>query len=158
MWENLSTVLEEYIIEVRNLYQDKLISEDKIASWDLLNNVNYLIEKDDRQIEVSLRLEDYWKYVEYGRNPGKFPPVDKIKEWIDVKPILPDNRNGKLPTPDQLAFLIGRKISEEGIDATNALQDSVKEVNNRFEKRIEDAITQDVSNMVDVIFSEYFSS
>ena len=158
MWENLSTVLEEYIIEVRNLYQDKLISEDKIASGDLLNNVNYLIEKDDRQIEVSLRLEDYWKYVEYGRNPGKFPPVDKIKEWIDVKPILPDNRNGKLPTPDQLAFLIGRKISEEGIDATNALQDSVKDVNNRFEKRIEDAITQDVSNMVDVIFSEYFSS
>ena len=158
MWENLSTVLEEYIIEVRNLYQDKLISEDKIASGDLLNNVNYLIEKDDRQIEVSLRLEDYWKYVEYGRNPGKFPPVDKIKEWIDVKPILPDNRNGKLPTPDQLAFLIGRKIAEEGIEATNALQDSVKEVNNRFEKRIEDAITQDVSNMVDVIFSEYFSS
>lgn len=158
MWENLSTVLEEYIIEVRNLYQDKLISEDKIASGDLLNNVNYLIEKDDRQIEVSLRLEDYWKYVEYGRNPGKFPPVDKIKEWIDVKPILPDNRNGKLPTPDQLAFLIGRKISEEGIDATNALQDTVKTVNAKFEKIIEDAITQDVSNMVDVIFSEYFSS
>lgn len=158
MWENLSAVLEEYIIEVRNLYQDKLINEDKIASGELLNNINYLIEKDDRQIEVSLRLEDYWKYVEYGRNPGKFPPPNKIMEWIKVKPILPTPINGKLPTPEQLSYLIGRKIAEEGIEATNALEETVKNVNERFEKRIEEAINADVSNMVDIIFSEYFSS
>ena len=157
MWENLSRVLEEYAIEVRNLYQDILITEDKIASGELLNSVEYIIEKDDRQIEVSLKLEDYWKYVEYGREPGKFPPPDKIMEWIKVKPVLPRQKNGKLPTPQQLSFLIGRKISEEGIDATNALQHTIREINYQFEERIEQAIIADVGNMLDTIFSEYFN-
>lgn len=157
MWENLSRVLEEYAIEVRNLYQDILITEDKIASGELLNNVEYIIEKDDRQIEVSLKLEDYWKYVEYGREPGKFPPPDKIMEWIKVKPVLPRQKNGKLPTPQQLSFLIGRKISEEEIEATNALQHTIREINYQFEERIEQAIIADVGNMLDTIFSEYFN-
>lgn len=157
MWENLSAVLEEYANELRNLYQDILITEGKIATGDLLNNVDYIIEKNDQQIEVSLKLEDYWKYVEYGREPGKFPPPDKIKEWIKVKPILPRQVNGKLPTPEQLSFLIGRKIAHEGIEATNALAHTIKEINYQFEKRIEEAITKDVEGMLDVIFSQYFS-
>ncbi len=156
MWENLSRVLEEYIIEVKAIYQDNLSTEGKVASGDLLNNINYIIEKDDRQIEVSLKLEDYWKYVEYGREPGKFPPQDKIMEWIKVKPVLPRQINGKLPTPEQLSFLIGRKIAEEGIEPTNILEHSIETVNNRFEQKIMDAINDDISNMVDVVFSEYF--
>lgn len=156
MWENLSKVLEEYIIEVKAIYQDNLSTEGKVASGDLLNNINYIIEKDDRQIEVSLKLEDYWKYVEYGREPGKFPPQDKIMEWIKVKPVLPRQINGKLPTPEQLSFLIGRKIAEEGIEPTNILEHSIETVNNRFEQKIMDAINDDISNMVDVVFSEYF--
>lgn len=157
MWENLSKVLEEYIIEVKAIYQDNLSTEGKVASGDLLNNINYIIEKDDRQIEVSLKLEDYWKYVEYGREPGKFPPQDKIMEWIKVKPVLPRQINGKLPTPEQLSFLIGRKIAEEGIEPTNILEHSIETVNNRFEQKIMDAINDDISNMVDVVFSEYFN-
>ena len=156
MWENLSRVLEEYIIEVKAIYQDNLSTEGKVASGDLLNNINYIIEKDDRQIEVSLKLEDYWKYVEYGREPGKFPPQDKIMEWIKVKPVLPRQINGKLPTPEQLSFLIGRKIAEEGIEPTNILEHSIETVNNRFEQKIMDAINDDINNMVDVVFSEYF--
>ena len=156
MWENLSRVLEEYIIEVKAIYQDNLSTEGKVASGDLLNNINYIIEKDDRQIEVSLKLADYWKYVEYGREPGKFPPQDKIMEWIKVKPVLPRQINGKLPTPEQLSFLIGRKIAEEGIEPTNILEHSIETVNNRFEQKIMDAINDDISNMVDVVFSEYF--
>lgn len=157
MWESLSSVLEEYAIEVRNLYQDILISEGKIATGDLLNSVEYIIEQGYQQIQVSLKLEDYWKYCEFGREPGKFPPPDKIKEWLRVKPILPRQVNGKLPTPDQLAFLIGRKIATEGIEATNALAHTLNEVNLKFNKKIEDAITKDVNKMVDVIFSEYLT-
>lgn len=159
MWENLSKVLEEYAIELRNHYQDVLIVEGKVATGDLLNNVNYLIENDDRKIEVSLRLEEYWKYVEYGREPGKFPPPDKIKEWIRVKPILPTpDRNRRLPTPDQLAYLIGRKIAHEGIEATNALQHSIEAVNAKFEELIGEAINKDINGMLDTIFSEYLKN
>lgn len=154
-WENLEKVLEEYAIKLRNTYQDNLINSDRLASGNLLNSVEYIIEKDNMQISVSLKLEDYWKYVEFDTKPH-FPPVDKIMEWIKVKPVLPDNRFGKLPTPDQLAFLIGRKISEEGTKGTNDLHNAVEEVNNEFMKRIEEAITKDVDAMATVIFTEFF--
>ena len=154
-WENLEKVLDEYAIKLRNTYQDNLINSDRLASGNLLNSVEYIIEKDNIQISVSLKLEDYWKYVEFDTKPH-FPPVDKIMEWIKVKPVLPDNRFGKLPTPDQLAFLVGRKISEEGTKGTNDLQNAVEEVNNEFMARIEEAITKDVDAMATVIFTEFF--
>lgn len=156
-WENLGKVLEEYAVKLRNTYQDNLINSDSLASGKLLNSVEYIIEKDNMHISVALQLEDYWKYVEYDTKPH-FPPVDKIKEWISVKPILPDNRFGKLPTPDQLAFLIGRKISLSGTTGTNDLHNAVDAINSEFMDRIEDAISKDVDAMTTVIFTEFFKS
>ena len=157
-WENLYKVLEEYAIELRNKYQDNLINSDRLASGELLNSVEYIIERDNISISVSLQLAEYWKYVEYDTKPH-WPPVDKIKEWIRVKPILPqpDNR-GKLPTPDKLAYLIGRKISLEGTEGSNDLHNAVDEINARFLELIEEAITKDIDETATVILTEYFST
>lgn len=154
-WTNLEKVLEEYAIELRNKYQDNLINSDRLASGELLNSVEYIIEKDNISISVSLQLAEYWKYVEWDTKPH-WPPVDKIKEWIRVKPILPDDRFGKLPTPDQLAFLIGRKISEEGTKGSNDLHSAIDEINSLFLEKIEEAITMDVEEASSVIFTEFF--
>lgn len=156
VWDNLKKVLEEYAVKLRNTYQDKLINDDKIATGNLLNSVEYILESDETQISVSLKLEDYWKYVENGREPGKFPPIDSIMEWISVKPILPDERTGKLPTEKQLSFLIARKIANEGIEAGNQLSDTQKELQDEWMVKIEEAITKDVSENVDIIFSQFF--
>lgn len=154
-WTNLERVLQEYAIEVRNRYQDNLISNDHIATGELLNNVDYIISKEDNEISVSLRLQDYWKYVEWDTKPH-FPPINKIKEWIRIKPVLPGNRSGKLPTENQLAYLIGKKISEEGTKGTNDLHDAVSRINEDFEERIGIAIEQDLNDCLTVIFSEFF--
>lgn len=163
-WENLYKVLEEYAIELRNKYQDNLINSDRLASGELLNSVEYIVQKDSYSISVSLQLAEYWKYLESGTKPH-WPPVDKIKEWIKVKPILPDNRFGKLPTPDQLAFLIGRKIAgkspnklEGGTKGSNDLHNAIDEVNARFLELIEEAITKDIDETATVILTEYFST
>lgn len=154
-WTNLEKVLNDYGMEVRNQYQDNLINSDSIASGKLLNSCEYIVEKDNMQIYVALKLEDYWKYVEYDTRPH-WPPVNKILDWIKVKPVLPDNRNGKLPTPEQLAFLIGRKISEEGTKGTNDLHNAVEDINAKYERLIEDAIVKDIDEMATVIFTEFF--
>lgn len=154
-WTNLEKVLEEYGRELRNKYQDNLINSDRLASGELLNSVEYIIEKDNISISISLQLAEYWKYVEWDTKPH-WPPVDKIKEWIRVKPILPDDRFGKLPTPDQLAFLIGRKISEEGTKGSNDLHNAIDEINSLFLEKIEEAITMDVEEASSVIFTEFF--
>ena len=156
MWEKTYEVLKEYAIELRNTLQDSYINDDRIATGDLLNSVEYIIEKDDRQIEVSLQIKEWWKYVEEDTKPH-FPPPDAMLNYIKAKPILPKpDRNGKLPTPNQLAYLIGRKISEVGTTGTHNVRDTVRLINERYEEKIGQAISEDVNNELDVIFSQSF--
>ena len=156
MWEKTYEVLKEYAIELRNTLQDSYINDDRIATGDLLNSAEYIIEKDDRQIEVSLQLKEWWKYVEEDTKPH-FPPPDAMLNYIKAKPILPKpDRNGKLPTPNQLAYLIGRKISEVGTTGTHNVRDTVRLINERYEEKIGQAISEDINNELDVIFSQSF--
>ena len=83
---------------MRNRYQDNLIRDGKIATGNLLNSIDYKVQYNDREIWVELHLEEYYKWVENGRGPGKFPPPDKILEWIRIKPVIPDDRGVRAPT------------------------------------------------------------
>lgn len=156
-WEHLQQVLGEYGQALRNEYQDNLIRDGKIASGNLLNSVEYEVQFDNRAIWLQLKLEDYYKWVEEGRGPGKFPPPDKILEWIRIKPIIPDDRGtGKLPTEQQLSFLIGRKIAEEGIEPGKQLHKAIEDTWDRWEQKIDEAISLDVEETVDLISSSFF--
>lgn len=155
VWNKTYEVLREFAIRLRNEYQDKLIQDNKIATGELLNSVDYVIEKNDRAISVSLKLEDYWKWVEEGRKPGKFPPPDAILSWLRVKPIIPDERTGRIPDERQLAYLIGRKIATDGIEPGYQLRYTKERLFREFENRIEEAITQDITENITIIFSEF---
>ena len=156
MWEKTYEVLKDYAIELRNTLQDSYINDDRIATGDLLNSVEYIIEKDDRQIEVSLQLKEWWKYVEEDTKPH-FPPPDAMLNYIKAKPVLPKpDKNGKLPTPNQLAYLIGRKISEVGTTGTHNVRDTVRLINERYEEKIGQAISEDINNELDVIIIQSF--
>ena len=76
------------------------------ASGDWLESV----EDRTKGLSGSIWALDYTEYLEDGRKPGKFPPVDKIIQWIKDKNITPrDNIS-----ISSLAFLIGRKIATYG--------------------------------------------
>lgn len=156
-WTNTQRVLGEFAQELRNRYQDNLIRDGKIATGNLLNTMEYKVQYDDRAIWVELHLEEYYKWVENGRGPGKFPPPDKILEWIRIKPIIPDDRGGRLPTEQQLAFLIGRKIAEQGIEPGNQLHNAMDDIYPQFEERIDEAIARDIDEAIDIIFSSFFN-
>lgn len=158
-WKHLKTVLEEYAVALRNQYQDNLIENDHVTlNGNLLNSVEYIVKKGDHEISVSLKLQDYWKYVEFDTKPH-FPPVDKIREWIKIKPVLPyPDDNGNLPTENQLAYLIGREISKEGTEGTHDLYDAVNFINEEYEEKIGIAIEEDISDNLNIIFSEFFRS
>ena len=147
--DNLQAVLMEYGIAVRNLYQDRLILHDRIASGELLNSVdNVRVEFDGQAYEVKIDLAEYWRYVEMDTEPH-WPPPSAILKWIQAKPVLPrPMKNGKLPTPQQLAFLIGRKISEKGTKGIPDLTDSVEDMNKAFQERIATALAQDMGGYI----------
>ena len=142
---HVQAVMEEMAIAIRNEYQDNLIRNDRIASGDLLNNIEYEITRGDFTYTIYVKMKDYWYFVENGRKAGKMPPIDNILRWIRVKPVLPrPNAKGKLPTPQQLAFLIARKIGEEGTEGTQDLRKATDTIWDTFEDRLYEAIDEDV--------------
>lgn len=142
---HVQAVMEEMAIAIRNEYQDNLIRNDRIASGDLLNNIEYEITRGDFTYTIYVKMKDYWYYVENGRKAGKWPPIQNILDWIKIKPVLPrPNAEGKLPTPQQLAFLIARKIGEEGTQGTQDLRKATDTIWDTFEDRLYEAIDEDV--------------
>ena len=67
--------------------------------------------------QVTVVAEDYLKYIDEGRLPGTFPPVQDIKRWIQNKGIQPVNMS-----LDQLTYVISRSIAEKGIEPANVIQ------------------------------------
>ena len=107
---SIKEIVDTFISSCKQTLESKGIN----SSGKLSKSIKGIVKMNDKYLTISISLEDYWKYIEYGTNPH-FPPVDKIREWIRVKPVLPRPlARGKLPTENQLAFLIGRKISKFG--------------------------------------------
>ena len=102
------------------------------------------METDQGAYLVTITLADYWKYVEDDTKPH-WPPVSAILEWIRVKPVIPrpDSRD-RIPKPEQLAYLIGRKIAKEGTEGSHDLALSATECNRKYEPLIAEALAQDL--------------
>lgn len=139
-------ILQEFASAAQAEYRKKLTDEGVSASGALLNSISATVDINGNMYTVYLSLEDYWKNIEYGRQPGKFPPVDAIRKWIAAKPILPtSDQNGKIPTDEQLSFLIGRKIARDGIPPRPLLSQTVEEVYNDFIDNLTEAFAADAS-------------
>ncbi len=93
--------------ELKDAIQSKRITVFGVvnASGKLKNSVRYDI-KDAVMRVYSL---DYIYYLEKGRKPGKRPPKAAMLQWIEDKRITPRGIS-----KDSLAFLLARKIGEEG--------------------------------------------
>lgn len=136
--------LNEYAEKSEELYKRKLTDKGINASYKLLNSVETVVRRNDDEFTVSINLEPYWYYVENGRGPGKFPPVSKILDWIRIKPVIPySDSRGRLPTEEQLAFLISRKISEQGTEPKHILAETVSELNNYYLPLLQQALDRD---------------
>ena len=148
-WRNLKEALETYGQVLEEQYREQIADTNAFASGRLFDSVHHIVTVEDHTIDLSLSLEDYWKYVEEGRVPGKFPPLDKIEEWIRIKPVAPyPDAQGRVPSNQQLAFLIGRKIAEEGTEGRHLLQNAVDSTQDWMEI-IEQAISKDIEIEID---------
>lgn len=148
---NVIQFLNDFGRELTDKYKSNIIKDDAVASGELLDSVRYIFNKKNTSFEISMEMAEYWKYVESGRKSGRFPPISAIREWVRVKPVIPRPYNGKLPTENQLAFLIARSIAENGIKPRPIFKDSLNDVMKDFESGLEDAFTKDVENEMDKI-------
>ena len=62
---HVEAVLHEYAETVRDLYKEKLVEADRLASEDLYNSVEAQVVVNGTEYLVQVRALDYWKYVEW---------------------------------------------------------------------------------------------
>lgn len=162
-WTNTMKVLEEFGAYFRNLLQDKIIEEDMIASGELLNDLDYIVEQGENEWTVSVKIKDYFKFLDEGtapagafKNPG-WKAYPFVRKWIEIKPVYPEvDSAGKTPSVDQLAFLITRSMKENGIEPREVWEPTVKEAIDKWEQKIGDAVLEDMGTDIERLLLEIY--
>lgn len=134
--------------EIEQLIKDyKSALEAHKCTGNLLNSITTSQKWSNDKYTLSIEGLDYGIFLENGTKPH-FPPVDEILKWVRIKPVLPrQTASGKLPTDKQLAFLIGRKISRVGTEATHSLSNTIE--NNNYAERIALAVAKELTKEFD---------
>ena len=138
-WTNLTNTMEDY----RKFLET--VTKENTKHYELSKNIKFNLQVNDTLFEIEFQAPSYWKYANYGRGPGKFPPPDKIEDWIIRRKITPyPTRSGKTPTRKQLTYLISRKIAREGFEGSGFLEKSLEEQQDYWEDRIKESISKDI--------------
>ena len=135
---------------------EELIAADKKASGNLINSLassKFVVLEVMGNILIRLDTPEYLKYVDKGRRPGKFPPPQKIRKWIDDRKIKPRGKDGRFITKDSAAFLIGRKIATQGIKPTNVIKKTADYILNNKKQLLGKAAKKDVMNALTKILN-----
>lgn len=118
----------------------------KVASGSLINSINYRLQDTANGINLILLANDYLQYVDRGRKPGTYPPIQAIQRWAAIKGL-----------PKEAAWAIRQNIYKFGIKPTNVIKktqnimDITRNANRKYEQRM-------VDNIVKVIEKSWYES
>ena len=139
------TGITEVCNQIADIYRKKMDAADYNKQGELYN-FKWTTEWKDNLFEVYFDLPLYFPFAENGRRPGKFPPPDVILKWVQFKRLVPrPGRNGKVPSTNQLVYLISRKIATKGTEGKHL-----------FEKTLDDPnLDKLADNLVELITAEF---
>lgn len=138
--------------QICDIYRNKMDQAGYDKNGELYN-FKEIVEYKGNLFEVTFDLPSYFPFAEYGRRPGKMPPVNKILQWIEFKHLVPRSNNGRVPTTRQLAFAISKHIALHGTEGKHLFEKTLDDPNldkladnlvelmaDQFEKEIEKEI------------------
>lgn len=153
-FDNIQLALDDYakqfVAYLKTLMQQKNSKGyNRVASGQLLASLKTRMENDSNfsRYIVYLIHRDYLKYLEDGTRPH-WPPKDAILQWVRDKGLETKEKSGKkgLPTEKQLAFLVQRKIANEGTKGIPMVKQTQDTLNPVFERKLEQAFEQDIEH------------
>lgn len=126
---SVSSILKEYGLLIINALKNNLAESKHNASYVLSQSISFGVKIFGNTYTMEIQMENYWRWVEYGRKAGKFPPLDPIIKWTAQKGEFSINEAARsfgrksrkidrTAIRRQLAFLIARKISKKGTPPT----------------------------------------
>ena len=115
--------------QIADIYRKKMDAADYNKQGELYN-FKWTTEWKGNLFEVNFDLPPYFYFAENGRRPGKFPPPDVILKWVQFKRIVPrPGRDGKVPSTNQLVYLISRKIATKGTEGKHLFEKTLDDPN-----------------------------
>lgn len=126
IFSELERTLKRRMVFLKADMQKQLVENDSIATGQLRRSISVGVEQLLGALWGWLGLELYWPYVEFGRKPGKMPPITTpegggILRWVVAKKLV---RNKE--TAAQVGFRLpsgrasGSPVSGEGFDEVDA--------------------------------------
>lgn len=120
----------------------------KVASGALLESITAFYDPSTKSIK--LEMLDYWKYVNDGRKPGRYAPLDAIENWIRQKGLKGRDKKGRFITNESFAWGINTNIKKFGIAPTFFVDNTTNRVEKEYEQKIANALNKD--------YEDYFNS
>lgn len=165
---NTLAVLNELAEDVKAVYAGEMVKSGhptRMGHDRLTDTITTKVTANGKEFEVSLNMNKYWQYLEYG-TPPHWPPRNAILEWIRIKPVIPrPDSSGRIPTPNQLAFLIARAMAgkspnqknlknpQGGTKGTHNLEKTKETVIPYYIPKIEEALQQDIGDYLRAVFT-----
>lgn len=156
-WNNLKKCLEEY-----SMYLLLAARNNMPTYYELKDKIKFVMNVNGNFYEIEFNAPAYWKRANYGRRPDKKPPdpswkrppINVIADWIRRRNITPyAMKNGKLPTKEQLPFIIAAAIKRDGFRGIHFLEKSIDEQKAYWDEKISEAISNDIIAELDSFFN-----
>lgn len=124
---------DKYIHIITNL----LLEAGKSNTGRLIESLQTDLQKVAGEVAIQISAEDYFEYVNYGRLPGKFPNIDAIREWTEIKGI-----------PETAVFPIAYNIFKFGIPPTGIFDNSIEQIEKWTINKLEEDLTDEVVHKI----------
>ena len=102
IYKKLEEIGQKVVDEMKAIVTRGYMGRPAVASGNLLNSIQYDVTVNSGVWTLVIEYADYGKWVNNGRNPGKFPPKKDIEAWVRLKglpqtavwPIMMKIKNG----------------------------------------------------------------
>jgi hypothetical protein len=128
---------------------------NKVASGKLRDSIQVQVKKvNENETVIQVLAEEYSKWVQSGRLPGKKGvPITAIENWIKSRGLQGRNKKGQFIKRRSFAFAIQNNIKKFGIRPSNFLDVALETIGNdpRIMELIGDEAYDDLINLIEGI-------
>ena len=128
---------------------------NKVASGKLRDSIQVQVKKvNENETVIQILAEEYSKWVQSGRLPGKKGvPITAIENWIKSRGLQGRDKKGQFIKRRSFAFAIQNNIKKFGIRPSNFLDVALETIGNdpRIMELIGDEAYDDLINLIEGI-------
>lgn len=129
--------------DVARIISDKIKSLVPISSGKLRDSITANVNESGDLVDILIDGESYFKYIDKGRLPGTFPPLDAIQAWATAR---------KIET--KAVFSIARSIYNKGIKPLNISDKLIADTDNNVKDKLGLALADDMESKLADILNE----